>query len=75
MERQMVGKKRLWQPANGKQTDRDKCSSIRRMSGEKGDKGMDIAAKSSLSRARKEVRHRKWRKRAKETDSLCHSAR
>lgn len=35
------------------ETDRDKCSSIRRMSGEEVDKGIHIAAKSSLSGARK----------------------
>lgn len=32
---------------------RDKCSSLTRMSGEEGDKGMHIAAKSSLSGAGK----------------------
>ncbi len=37
------------------ETDRDKCSSIRRMSEEEGDKGMHIAAKSSLSGARKKM--------------------
>lgn len=47
--------------------------SIRRMSGEKGDKGMDVAAESSLSGARKYGQTERERKRVGETDIICHT--
>lgn len=53
------------------ETDRDKCSSIRQMSEDEGDK--DVAAKASLSEARNEVRHKKKEQKPKETDRLPHN--
>lgn len=66
-EKADVGKKRLEEPANCKQTWRliEKKSSIRRMSGKEGDKGMHTAAKSSLSGARKGVRRGTRKKKSK----------
>jgi len=53
------------QKTANKQTDRDICSSIRNVSGEEGDKGIDKAAKSPSSGARGQI----LKKRGKELEN------